>query len=72
MTKDEENKMLLSLLHNAFKIEYKPKPAEMQTQLLEFTVVDFKDNQEILLKLNFSEPLVVSYNSEGNELYSRD
>ena len=60
------------MLHNAFKIEYNPKPAEMQTQLLEFSVVDFKDSQEILIQLNFSEPLVVSYNADSNSPLSRD
>jgi len=71
LTQAEEEKVF-EQVSNAFQIEYRPKPSEYQAQLLNATVVEFKDMQEIKFKLVFSEPLYVSYNAETSSPNSRD
>jgi hypothetical protein len=71
LTREEEEKVF-EQVKNAFQIEYRPKPSEYQAHLLNTTVVEFKDMQEIKFKLVFSEPLYVSYNAETSSPNSRD
>jgi hypothetical protein len=70
MTSEEQSKKVYAVLKNAFTIKYVPAPGQFETTLIDFEVIDFKDQATITMKLNFTDPLVVSYNSFGNSQFT--
>jgi hypothetical protein len=53
-------------------LEYIAKPAEYSTELVDYEVTEFKEAMQIQIQLNFTNPLMVSYDSVGSDLNSLD
>lgn len=67
----EFKKMVLEMLESSFEIEFIPKYTDYPTELISFKVIDFRELRYLDLKLNFTEPLYVSYNRPTRDEYDR-
>lgn len=64
-------KMIYKMLTDSFEIEFIPKTLDYPTELLKFEILKFSEYQYIDLKMEFTEPLHVSYNRISREEYDR-
>jgi hypothetical protein len=71
LTEEEEN-FILQLLTKAFKIEYVPKNSQYVSALANYRVVSFDGGTKLDIKLEFTDPVYVSYDDENKKVSTKD